>query len=150
GDFLTPAFHPFRKPPVNPTRGPTITAAIDFLDGDAHGNQFFIEDGGFPDLARELLGRLAGKETFNQGETALSESAQLLTRLGVLDQLMPWFAQGRDAANGILSIKNGKLFLQWDIEESQKTIEAIVRAHEHLARATAGVPLVPLTWTLSH
>jgi cholesterol oxidase len=62
---------------------------------------------------------------------------------------MPWFAQGRDAADGQLSLKNGKLFLAWDVEKSQKTIEAIVRTHEQLARATFGWPMVPLPWLWS-
>lgn len=47
-DFLTPARYGDRE--VAPTQGPTITGAIDFLDGAAHGEQFFIEDGGFPNL----------------------------------------------------------------------------------------------------
>ena len=43
GDFLTPALHFFRN--VNPTRGPTITAAIDLLDGEFNGKEIFVEDG---------------------------------------------------------------------------------------------------------
>jgi cholesterol oxidase len=148
GDFLTPALHLLNDPPVNPTRGPTITAAIDFLGGDGDGNEFFIEDGGFPDLARNLLDRLASHTGASAAERALDESAGLLARLGPLHQVMPWFAQGRDAANGVLTIRDDRLFLQWDIHQSEPTIEAIVRTHEQLARATAGVPLVPLTWTL--
>ena len=46
GDFLTPAIHPMRE--VDPTHGPTITAAIDLLDGAYQGQQIFIEDGGLP------------------------------------------------------------------------------------------------------
>jgi cholesterol oxidase len=53
GDFLTPAWHPFRL--VQPTRGPTITAAIDLLDGVVEGERIFVEDGGFPDIARDAL-----------------------------------------------------------------------------------------------
>src|SRR5262252_1137226 len=46
GDFLTPAIHPLRE--VDPTHGPTITAAIDLLDGAYQGQQIFIEDVGLP------------------------------------------------------------------------------------------------------
>ena len=49
GDFLTPALHPLRS--VNPTRGPTITAAVDLLDKAVDGQSVFIEDGGLPDVA---------------------------------------------------------------------------------------------------
>jgi cholesterol oxidase len=149
GDFLTPAIYPFREPPVNPTRGPTITAAIDFLDGDPEGNEFFIEDGGFPGLARILMERLSSRTAADDRERALDETAGMLMRLNLFDQIMPWFAQGRDAANGTLSLKKGRLFLSWDVQRSQRTIDAIIRTHEELARSTGGVPLVPLTWTFS-
>jgi cholesterol oxidase len=149
GDFLTPAVHALRHPPVNPTRGPTITAAIDFLDGDGHGHEFFIEDGGFPALGEDLLERLAGRQSADARQQAVYETARLLQRLNLMNQVMPWFAQGRDAADGQLSLKNGKLFLAWDIQKSEHTIEAIVRTHEQLARATFGLPMVPLPWLLS-
>jgi cholesterol oxidase len=149
GDFLTPALHALKDPPVNPTRGPTITAAINFLDGDGQGNEFFIEDGGFPSLGADLLERLAGRTSPDARQQAVYETARLLRRLNLLNQIMPWFAQGRDAADGQLSLKNGKLFLAWDVEKSQKTIEAIVRTHEQLARATFGWPMVPLPWLWS-
>src|SRR4029079_1437767 len=45
GDFLTPAIHPLRN--IDPTHGPTITAAIDLLDRVFMGQPVFIEDGGF-------------------------------------------------------------------------------------------------------
>jgi cholesterol oxidase len=50
-DFLTPAS--YRDRAISPTRGPTITCAVDFLDG-AEGEQFFIEDGGFPDMLHNI------------------------------------------------------------------------------------------------
>ena len=53
GDFLTPAFYSKRE--VSPTYGPTITSAIDFLDGSVDNQQFFIEDGGFPDVLGDFL-----------------------------------------------------------------------------------------------
>ena len=51
-DFLTPAV--YRERTISPTRGPTITCALDFLDGSERGEQFFIEDGGFPDMFHNL------------------------------------------------------------------------------------------------
>lgn len=148
GDFLTPAIYPFKTPPVDPMRGPTITAAINFLDGDGAGNEFFIEDGGFPSLGVDLLDRLASRQSDDQRRRAVYETARALRNLNMLNQIMPWFAQGRDAANGMLSLKNERLSLQWDVQQSQKTIEAIVRTHEQLARATGGWPIVPLPWLL--
>ena len=46
GDFLTPAIYRERR--ISPTQGPTITTAIDFLDGSDNGQRYFVEDGGFP------------------------------------------------------------------------------------------------------
>jgi cholesterol oxidase len=148
GDFLTPAIYPFKDPPVHPMRGPTITAAINFLDGDGDGNEFFIEDGGFPNLGGEWLDRLAGRESADARKQAVYTTARALRNLNLLDQIMPWFAQGRDAANGVMSLKGGRLSLQWDVQQSQKTVNAIVRTHEELARATGGWPIVPLPWLL--
>src|SRR5690606_28691186 len=48
GDFLTPAFYKDRT--LSPSVGPTITSAIDFLDGSEKGARFFVEDGGFPNV----------------------------------------------------------------------------------------------------
>jgi cholesterol oxidase len=60
GDFLTPALHFTRN--VAPTRGPTITSAIDLLDGAFMGQDIFVEDGGLPDLGVGALQRLASDD----------------------------------------------------------------------------------------
>jgi cholesterol oxidase len=146
GDFLTPALHPFRD--VNPTRGPTITAAIDLLDGVVDGQQVFIEDGGFPDIARDALADLATRSAESAQERILIESVRLLTRLGAFRNVMPWFAQSRDAGDGTLSLRDGDLWLDWDIDASRPTIDAVVKTHQRLAAETGGVALVPLTWTV--
>ena len=147
GDFLTPALHPLRR--VNPTRGPTITAAIDLLDKAVDGQSVFIEDGGLPDIAIGFMQDVASDEGVDQRVRALVESLRVLTRLNAFERIMPWFAQSRDAADGQLSLKNGSLHLEWDIDKSVDTIEAVVRTHEKLARSTGGIPLVPITWTLA-
>jgi cholesterol oxidase len=147
GDFLTPALHPLRM--VNPTRGPTITAAVDLLDKAVDGQSVFIEDGGFPDVAVGFIQDLARDEGVGQRALALVESLRVLARLNAFDRIMPWFAQSRDAADGRLSLKDGLLHLEWDVEKSVETIEAVVRTHERFARMTGGIPLVPITWTLA-
>ena len=147
GDFLTPALHPFRA--VEPTRGPTITAAIDLLDGTVDGQAIFIEDGGFPDLATDAMERLAARPGATEQETALIEGVRWLVRLRLFNHIMPWFAQGRDAGNGALSLRNGRLFLDWDITDSERTIDAIVRTHQLLAAAAGGTAIVPPAWVWS-
>ncbi|MGH7818406.1 MAG: GMC oxidoreductase, partial [Candidatus Binatia bacterium] len=155
GDFLTPAIHPplpgVRSGRlVNPTRGPTITAAVDFLDSSPREPQFFIEDGGFPDVAEEYLRGLAAEDSRHAVVQALIRTVRfVLSSPGLHDHVMPWFAQGRDAADGVLSLRGGKLFLDWDVAKSEEVIEAILRTHERFAVLTGGIPFEPLTWKLS-
>lgn len=146
GDFLTPAVHLGRD--VHPTQGPTITAAVDLLDGAFNGQPVFIEDGGFPNLALAELRRLSEREGLDDREKALIASARLLFSVtGGFRSVMPWFAQSRDAADGRLLLRDGKLFLDWDVARSKKTIDAVVAMHQQMALRTGGLPLTPLTWT---
>ncbi len=148
GDFLTPAIHPFR--PVNPSRGPTITCAIDLLDHAAEGHDVFIEDGGFPDLLEGFLRRWTADGSDDARTRTIIETLRpLLAANHLMDHVMPWFAQARDAADGRLTLRNGQLDLEWDISASEPTMDAVVELHQELARATQGMALTPLTWTIS-
>lgn len=155
GDFLTPAAHRDRK--VSPARGPTISCAIDFLDGSQDGHQFFIEDGGWPDV---LGGHLERTMPF-----ANSADQRMRILIGALGQIlrtrdpqrgiMPWFAQGVDAADGRLRLGRvwyapwrRQLKLRWKIAGSRGVINAIVQMHRRLADATGGKPHVPESWSL--
>ena len=149
GDFLTPAIHPFRT--VDPTHGPTITSAINFLDHAADGQDVFIEDGGFPNLLEGVLRRSATMAPADPLARAVVESLRpLLTGNLLTDHTMPWFAQARDAADGRLFLNNGVLDLAWDVTTSLPTMEAVVRMHQRLAQLTQGMALTPLTWTFGH
>ena len=145
GDFLTPAIHLGRE--VVPTRGPTITAAVDLLDGTFQGEPVFIEDGGLPNAADAELRRLADQEGIDDRERAMIATVRLMFGAGALRSVMPWFAQSRDAGDGQLSLRNGKLFLAWNSAKSKKTIDAVVALHQQMALRTGGLPLTPLTWT---
>jgi cholesterol oxidase len=145
GDFLTPAFHVGRD--VLPMRGPTITAAVDLLDGAFQGQAVFIEDGGFPNIADGALRRLSEQEGTDDHERALIATVRLLFSSGALKTVMPWFAQSRDAGDGQLSLRKGKLFLKWKSAKSKKTIDAVVALHQQMALRTGGLPMTPLTWT---
>jgi cholesterol oxidase len=150
GDFLTPALHFFRKPPVNPSRGPTITAAIDLLDGEYKGHGIFVEDGGLPDVGRDWLQGLRDeRESEDPKKDRLIKSLRPLgSGGGLFEDVMPWFAQARDAADGTLSLRNGRLDLDWQIDASRETIEAVASIHRKLAILTSGIPLTPVTWTV--
>jgi cholesterol oxidase len=154
GDLLTPAIHGERD--VSPTRGPTITSAIDFLDGSEGGQHFLIEDGGFPDLVGNWLKEVTRGRSLRVRERAISRTLQQLVEgRDPMKHVMPWFAQGRDAADGDLKLRRRwfglfgrkRLHLDWDIDRSEEVIDAIVDMHERLARASGGTPIVPPTWT---
>lgn len=159
GDFLTPAFYENRK--VSPNHGPTITCAIDFLDGSAgpKGEQFWIEDGGIPDLLGAYLNRAAHQGFFrnllSQHRFAQRALRQFIASDDPMENMMPWFAQGVDAADGKLYLGrdwwglhpwNQILKLNWDIQKSKGVIDAIVAMHKKLSKATGGEPNVPKTW----
>jgi cholesterol oxidase len=147
GDFLTPAIHPFRD--VQPGRGPTITAAIDLLDGEYMSQAIFVEDGGLPDLAWNALEQASTDPTANDLlKRTTATLMPVLASINILRRVMPWFAQARDAADGRLSLRNGKLFLEWDIAASEETITAVASVHRKLAMLTEGLALTPLPWTM--
>lgn len=153
GDFLTPAVYPNRR--ISPTQGPTITCAIDFLDGAEGGHRFFVEDGGFPNLLRDYLISRGGSPRRRHRVIA-----QWLDSLGSLaadplSNVMPWFGQAIDAADGRLHLGRTwyapwrrELKLEWDVTRSAPTIDAMIRMHERLSKATGGEARVPVTWGL--
>jgi len=155
GDFLTPAFYPNRA--ISPTKGPTISSAIDFLDGSESKQTFWIEDGGMPDLLGNYLLEKTEQPPKNLRARILVETLRhLLRERDPLKNVMPWFAQAVDAANGVLSLKrpwgffgSRQLHLHWDIKKSEAGIKAVVEMHKRLTAATGGTPLVPPTWSVA-
>ncbi len=155
GDFLTPAFYDGRD--VSPSHGPTITCAIDFLDRGFQGQSFWIEDGGFPNLLLDYFNRIDSAPMENAAAKLLLDAFRhMLSGTETFRNVMPWFAQGVDAANGTLSIQHSLLTgepclsLNWDIGKSKEVIDAIVAMHLNLSAATGGHPVVPPTWSLLH
>ncbi len=156
GDFLTPAFYSDRE--VLPSTGPTITCAIDFLDRSQSGQSFWIEDGGFPNLIRDYVNGLkSGANSGGLWARMIIEAFGHMLRDDdgqAFHNVMPWFAQGVDAANGVLSLERnpitGKssLSMDWEIEQSKPLVETIIAMHKKLSAATNGNPVVPPTWTL--
>ena len=183
GDFLTPAFHFFRKT-LYPGRGITIAGSIDFLNGHPadlgkpyeQRRKFIIEDGGFP---YQAVGGIIGALIRNRGRkvglrhkllhalgrlaAAGYDALHWISRLPFLkflkpafewldpiNHVMPWFSQGKDAADGRLSLKDDELYLKWCSQDSEEVIEAIYGTHKKLARSTWGVVAPPITWTAFH
>ncbi|HMD80447.1 MAG TPA: GMC family oxidoreductase [Anaerolineales bacterium] len=154
GDFLTPALYADQA--ISPTHGPTITSAIDFLDGSADGEQVFIEDGGFPDFVGQILLATTSKPGRNPMLRAISSYLRpYIKNRDAHHCVMPWFGQSVDAADGRLLLRRHwckpwerQLRLDWDISRSEKVINAMVNMHRRLSEATGGIPLIPPTWSI--
>jgi cholesterol oxidase len=156
GDFLTPAFYGSRA--INPSKGPTITCAIDFLDRSQDGQSFWIQDGGIPNVLSDAITKVDSDGSIKNAEVKflLDSIRHMMTGVEPFRNVMPWFAQGVDAANGTLSLHHSLLTgepclnLAWDIGKSRDTIEAIVAMHLKLSAATGGHPVVTPTWSVLH
>ena len=153
GDFLTPAFYDDRT--LSPSQGPTITSVIDFLDGSQDGAEFWIQDGGIPDILGNIMEAKTAGWKWRQYKPVLDGIKRQIRDRDPINDMMPWFAQGIDAADGRLYMGRKwywpfkrVLKLDWDIDASEKVIDAIVTMHKRLSKATDGDPWVPPTWTL--
>ena len=148
GDFLTPATYSGKD--ISPTQGPTITCAIDFLDGEIDGNRFFVEDGGFPDV----LGNAMEEGVSNSKLGLMFNGLSLALRnRDPLSCIMPWFGQAVDASDGRLHLSRSwmppfrkKLDLDWEIDKSEAVVQAMIDMHKKFSDETGGTPLVPPSW----
>jgi cholesterol oxidase len=159
GDFVTVAIQAEDAPPAYPTRGPTISSAIDLLDGVYKGERLFIEDGGLPGF----LGRFLERRRFILRRVRLFRYGAMVRALrhglrkkNPLKRIMVWFGQGVDASDGQLKLGRAwyapwhrRIKLGWDIDASLSTMEAMKSLHLELAEATGGTAIVPPTYTFS-
>jgi cholesterol oxidase len=138
---------------LDPSIGPVITSAIripDALDGTgAKGRGFYVEDGGNP-VFLDWLAETAG--IFGMTRRALSFMARRavahalgrpranvsrdLSHLfgGVSGASMPTLVMGRDVPDGVMSLRDGDLELEW----TSRASEAYFNRVEETIRAIAG------------
>ena len=152
GDCLTLAIH--RDRPVSPTRGPTVSCALSFLDGSVSGEKFFVEDLGFPGSMGNIVREVAGRNPLLA--SAFASFARAPRKHIPLDCVVPWFGQAMDASDGTLSLKRRpalpgrwKLDLDWRPEASKPATDALVAMHRKLVEASGGVLVVPPRSTLA-
>jgi cholesterol oxidase len=155
GDFLTLAKYKKENRPLEPTKGPTIGAVIDLLDGvdlpddNAIGvdGRIYVEDGGLPNFGAHLLkswehtGGLKGR---------LYRKASSLTDFS---DMVPWFGQSIDAADGEFSLQNPLKFwrartrLNWNPQRSVSALDTFKDVHVAMTIATGGEPIPLATWS---
>jgi cholesterol oxidase len=141
---------------VQQSIGPTITTGLDFMDGSAGGERFFIEDDGFPNM---LLGALT--TGLRSGRVnPLAWALQTHLRRGLDEKnparnMMVWLGEGVDAGDGQLRLGRApfapwrkELRLTWDVSRSRRVIDEIIATQKRLSESTGGRFRVPLSWRL--
>ena len=103
-NVLSMAFYPDGDR-VRQSVGPTITSAIDFMDGSTAGHRFVVEDDGYPNLLLSALRASVGDETESSLARSLREYLeQLPAAKDRLSGVMLWLGAGVDAADGELRL----------------------------------------------
>jgi cholesterol oxidase len=152
GDFLTLARYPGRE--LEPTKGPTIGAVIDFLSGVDQPDdnlvgvdgQLYVEDGGLPNLAEALL---ASWKDVGGWKQKIYENAE---ELAEFRSMIPWFGQSIDAADGEFALRSRFVFwrrrlrLNWNPQLSMQALDTFGDMHVAMTLATGGVPIPLFTW----
>ena len=155
GDFVTPSLH---EREISASQGPTISCAIDLLDGKYRDAGLFIEDGGFPDLIGNVLEEQLKKRWFplrSRFGLLFNALGRLVRQRDPLDKVMLWFGQAVDAADGRFYLGRPwyapwrrQLMLDWDIRRSEQTMEAMASLHSELSHVSGGTAFIPPTWTV--
>jgi cholesterol oxidase len=153
GDFLTLARYKDKR--LQPTKGPTIGGVIDFLDGvdlpddNATGvdGRIYVQDGGLPNLGAHLLSSWTDARGLRGW---LYRKASSLTDFS---DMIPWFGQSIDAADGEFSLRNPLQFwrartrLNWNPQLSVSALDAFKDVHVAMTIATGGKPHPLATWS---
>jgi cholesterol oxidase len=153
GDFLTLAQY---KTKLEPTKGPTIGAVIDFLDGVdlpddnmiGYDGRIYIEDGGLPNLGAHLL------KSWKEKGAVLGWLYGKASALTDFSDMIPWFGQSIDAADGEFSLQNPLKFwrartrLNWNPQLSVSALDTFKDVHVAMTIATDGKPHPLATWSL--
>ena len=156
GDFLTLAQYKNPDMPLlQPTKGPTIGAVIDYLDGvdlpddNAIGvdGRHYIEDGGLPNLGAHVLKSWEDKR--GPKRWAYRKASSLTD----FSDMVPWFGPSIDAADGEFSLQNRYKFwrartrLNWNPQRSVSALDTFKDLHVAMTIATGGKPIPLATWS---
>ncbi|HXB21848.1 MAG TPA: GMC oxidoreductase [Candidatus Solibacter sp.] len=152
GDFISASFEHPRT--VDPTVGPTITAALDFFTVPENGQRFFIEDGGSPNWLRNILGaRLADARKAHLPKEIIDVLSKLAGPNDAFAHAALWFAAGMDPANGRFYLGRKwywpwcrTLKLDWSSEDAKPLANTEYGIQKKLALAMDGEPIPPFAW----
>lgn len=154
---------------IDGSYGPVITSAIrvpDALDGDGHrGRGFYIQEAGFPEftnwlietamlhnsvrrgasMARDLLRYRLGRRNES---TISAEVAKLVGEGRLGSSSLPLLGMGRDVPDGVLSLVDGELDVDWNTATSLEYFGEMRSVMQRMATAlNATFRDNPLWWT---
>jgi cholesterol oxidase len=163
GDLLTFIEHARdgegRPRSLDPSIGPVITSAIrvaDELDGvGVHGRGFYVEDGGNPTFLDYLEGMAGAPSTGIRaagflarrmwahavGNPRSNYSAQVSAVFGRREQsnpALPLLTMGRDVPDGVMSLRDGDLDLNWTTHSSDSYFDRVETTVARIAHALGG------------
>jgi cholesterol oxidase len=141
---------------VRQSQGPTISVAIDFIERSSNGQQFVIEDDGFPNLLLNSLRACLDIESpTDLCRSVLAEIEEHVRSNQPSRNVMVWLGAGMDEAGGELSLKRPwfapwkrELDLRWEPEQSRAVVETILAVHRSMAEATGGRLGPNAAWSL--
>jgi cholesterol oxidase len=155
GDFLTLArYRNPEQPLLEPTKGPTIGSVIDLLDGvDLPGDdmigydgRIYVEDGGLPNFGAHLL------RSWKDVGGVKQRLYQKASNLTDFSDMIPWFGQSIDGADGEFSLRGKYVFwrartrLDWNPQRSMSALDTFNDVHVAMTLATGGEPMPLATW----
>ncbi|MFG2000770.1 GMC oxidoreductase [Spirillospora sp. NPDC048911] len=150
--FLLKAKDRNRVRPMDASKGPVITSAIrlpDDVDGfPGAGRGAYIQDGGYPEFVNWMVHSFDGTieralkfvmgrvlELFKWApDTSLSRELSELIGDGALTMSsLPLLGMGRDTADGVLRLKDGRLDARWTTETSELHFERLRKTMQSIA-----------------
>jgi cholesterol oxidase len=155
GDFLTLAKYKGEERPLEPTKGPTIGGVIDCLDGVdlpddnmiGYDGRIYVEDGGLPNFGAHLL------KSWEKKRGPKGWAYRKARSLTDFSDMIPWFGQSIDAADGEFSLQNPLKFwrartqLNWNPQRSVSAMDTFQDVHVAMTKATGGQPIPFATWS---
>jgi cholesterol oxidase len=141
---------------VQQTLGPSISGVLDFMDKGPNGQQFVIEDDGFPNVLLNALRACldAGTRT-DLGRSVLQQIEEHVRGDERSRNVMVWLGAGTDAADGRLTLKRPlfapwtrTLDLRWTPDRSEAVVEAILAVHRSMTESTGGRLRPNAAWSL--
>ncbi len=151
GDLLTFLLPADSHPRVfDASHGPVITSAIKVDGGDGRG--YYLEDGGYPGFvdwlaeSADLPAQVARVAEFalrwlidrvrQSGDTNLSKEVSRLLGDGSLSAgSLPLLGMGRDAPDGVMRLRGGRLHVDWTTRTSAEYFAAVRETMREVAAA---------------